>query len=378
MANPTEEDPSTSMNPISLPLPLVWRTALTLGLAWGAARGCVRLGVPVPWMIGPLLATALASMAGLPTHSARALRNAGQWVIGVALGLHFTPPMAALMLELWWAVLLGVAWALVLGLGFGVGLQRWAAPSLCGLSAAQRRATAYFSGTIGGASEMTLLAERAGARTDLVAAAHSVRMAVVVLCLPFAVQWARQHGQLPALDMAPAAARLAEWPGLLWLALATGAGAALMRRGGGANPWFIGPLAVAVALTLAGVHLSAVPAGLSQAAQLVIGVSLGARFSRQFLHAAPRWLAVSALGTLGMIVLCAGFGWLLAQASGLHPMTLTLATSPGGLAEMAITAQVLQLGAPVVTAFQVCRLVAVLLLAEPVYRRWFAQKPDAG
>ena len=36
----------------------------------------------------------------------------------------------------------------------------------------------------------------------------------------------------------------------------------------------------------------------------------------------------------------------------------------------AITAQVLQLGAAVVTAFQVCRLVAVLLLAEPVYRWW--------
>ena len=34
---------------------------------------------------------------------------------------------------------------------------------------------------------------------------------------------------------------------------------------------------------------------------------------------------------------------------------------------MAITAKVLQLGVPVVTAFQVCRLVAVLLLVEPLY-----------
>ena len=88
------------------------------------------------------------------------------------------------------------------------------------------------------------------------------------------------------------------------------------------------------------------------------------------MHAAPRWLAAVALGTLGMIVLCAAFAVVLAWASGLHPVTLMLATSPGGLAEMAITAQVLQLGAAVVTAFQVCRLVAVLLLAEPVYRWW--------
>lgn len=49
-------------------------------------------------------------------------------------------------------------------------------------------------------------------------------------------------------------------------------------------------------------------------------------------------------------------------------LTLLLATSPGGIAEMSITAKLLQLGAPMVTAFQVCRLVAVLLLLELLYR----------
>ena len=107
---------------------------------------------------------------------------------------------------------------------------------------------------------------------------------------------------------------------------------------------------------------------MSNAAQLVIAVSLGVRFSREFLHTAPRWLASVALGTLGMIVLCGGFAWALAWATGLHPATLILGTSPGGIAEMAITAKVLQLGVPVVTAFQVCRLVAVLLIVGPMYR----------
>ena len=112
------------------------------------------------------------------------------------------------------------------------------------------------------------------------------------------------------------------------------------------------------------------PTTLTNAAQLVIGISLGVRFSRQFLRAAPRWLGAAALGTAGMIVACALFAWALAWATGIHPVTLMLATSPGGITEMAITAKVLQLGVPVVTAFQVCRLVAVLLLAEPVFRCW--------
>ncbi|MBP6666657.1 MAG: hypothetical protein KA167_06175, partial [Ottowia sp.] len=52
------------------------RTLGTLLLAWLAARAAVALGLPVPWMIGPLLATALATLAGAPTHSEAALRNA--------------------------------------------------------------------------------------------------------------------------------------------------------------------------------------------------------------------------------------------------------------------------------------------------------------
>jgi uncharacterized membrane protein AbrB (regulator of aidB expression) len=76
-------------------------------------------------------------------------------------------------------------------------------------------------------------------------------------------------------------------------------------------------------------------------------------------------------GTVVMLVVCAAFGALLAWMTGLHPATLVLGTSPGGIAEMAITAKVLQLGVPVVTAFQVCRLVAVLVLVEPLYRRGF-------
>ena len=65
------------------------------------------------------------------------------------------------------------------------------------------------------------------------------------------------------------------------------------------------------------------------------------------------------------------FAWALAWGTDLHVATLSLGTSPGGIAEMAITAKVLELGAPVVTAFQVCRLIAVLLIVAPLYK-WVA------
>lgn len=345
-------------------MPFAVRAALTFALALAAALLCVWLRTPLPWMIGPLLATSLVSILGAPTASWPPLRNAAQWVIGASLGLYFTPQVTALVAGLWWAILLAIAWALGLGWLFGRWLHRGHAHRMGG-SPREQFATSFFAGAIGGASEMTLLAERENARSDLVAAAHSVRLMIVTLVLPFAFTLADVHGT----DATLPGPRDVHWLGLLALGAATAAGAWLMEKTGRANPWFMGALLVAMGLTMAGLEWSAVPRWLSNVAQLVIGISLGVRFQREFLRAAPQWLAAVAGGTLAMLLLCAGFAWLLAWATGLNVATLVLGTSPGGIAEMAITAKVLMLGVPVVTAFQVCRLVAVLVLVEPLYHR---------
>ncbi len=359
----------------------VLRIALTLLAAWLAAQACLALNTPLPWMIGPLLATAALSMTGAPVLSWTPLRNLGQWIIGAALGLYFTPQVVALVTGLWWAIALNIVWALLLGLLFGEWLFRLHAPPSAVVVAGWRnkmtvagltRRTTYFAAPIGAASEMTLMGERYGAQTELVAASHSLRVLLVTLIIPFGFQWAGLQG----LDMSPPAAREVSGTGLALLAALTGAGCVLMVWARRTNPWFIGALAAALLLTASGTTLSAIPQGLTNAAQLLIGVSLGVRFSRSFVHQAPRWLASVAVATVLMIGLCAAFAWGLAQLAGLHWATLLLGTSPGGIAEMAITAKVLQLGVPVVTAFHVTRLTAVLLLAEPMYR-WLYQRDAA-
>lgn len=321
-------------------------------------------------MIGPLVATSLFSVLGVPTASWTPLRNGGQWIIGTALGLYFTPAVGALVASLWWAIAMGIAWALALGVGFGVCLRRWHTGRLRGLGPDTLFSTTYFAGAIGGASEMTLIAERHGASTDLVAAAHTLRVLLVTLTIPFAMQAWGVHGA----DVVVPGARHIDPTGLVVLGVLTGIGCLLMRRLGRANPWFMGALLVTMGLTLSSVSLSALPGWLTASAQMVIGISLGVRFTPAFVHTAPRWLGSVGVATVVMMTLCAGFGWVLAWLTGLHPATMVLGTSPGGIAEMSITAKVLQLGVPVVTAFQVCRLVAVLVLAEPVFRWWSARR----
>ena len=263
-----------------------------------------------------------------------------------------------------------------LGRGLGTGvrgvvwpvLQRRHGAELAHMPPRALLATTYFSGAIGGASEMTLLAERYGARTDLVAAAHSMRLVLVVIAIPFGMQWAQHQWGLTVDASLLPGLREAQWPGLLWLGLATAAGSGLMILLGRTNPWFMGSLLAAMALTLAGWEGSAVPTALTNAAQLVIGVSLGIRFRREFIQTAPLWLGSVAWGSLWMMGASVLFGMAMAWGTGLHPATLILGTAPGGITEMAITAKVLQLGVPVVTAFQVCRLVVVLILVGPIFK----------
>ncbi len=331
---------------------------MTLLLALPAALACEWARVPLPWMIGPLLASAACGLAGLPLAASSRLRNAGLCLIGMALGLYFTPQVVALLWPLAPAVLAGVLWALALGYGF----YRFLARVNGGDSA-----TNFFAAAIGGASEMAVLAERHRAQVDRVAAAHSLRVLLVVVSIPVAYQWLGVHGALVAGGVVQAVQGVRP-QGLLLMALASAAGVLLLWRLGAPNPWVLGSLAATAGLTASGWELSALPPEATNAGQLLIGVALGTRFTPDFARAAPRWLGSVALGTAGMIAASALFAWLLAQVTGLHTATLLLATAPGGIAEMSITAKVLQLGVPVVTVFQLVRYVAVLTLTGPLYR----------
>jgi membrane AbrB-like protein len=332
-----------------------------VALAFLAAQLCIALDTPLPWMIGPLFSTAIACMLGARLSAPVQAREAGQWAIGTALGLYFSAPvLAVLARNLGW-ILLAVGFAICVGMAAGALLRR-----LSGCD----DATAFFAMAVGGASEMAVQAERHGAAVDRVAAAHSLRIMMVVGTIPFVVRWFAKHGWGDGLDAFVPLAGQVDTAGLCVLVLVTGAAALALKRLRLPNAWVIGPLIVALMLTAAGVQLSRLPEWMIRTGQLFIGVSLGTRFTPAFVHTAPRYLASVAACTAVMLVLAGSFAFCLAAVTGLHPGTMVLATSPGGIAEMALTARVLHLGVPVVTAFHVARMVAVVLGIGPLYRAW--------
>jgi membrane AbrB-like protein len=338
----------------------MWRKFLpALALAFCAAQLCIWLDTPLPWMIGPIFATAAACMLGAPLRAPVQAREAGQWAIGTTLGLYFSAAVLAVLGDYFGWVLLAAAVALALGWLGGVLLQR-----LSGVD----RPTAFFAMAVGSAAEMAVQGERHGARVDRLAAAHSLRIMLVAGTIPFALRAWNVHG----LDLYVPAATSVDIKGLLLLILLTASGSLLLKRLRVPNAWVIGSLVVAMALTASGVHLSRVPEWMVRTGQLFIGVSLGTRFTPDFIHTAPRYLASVAVCALALMGVGAAFGLGVATLTGLHPASMILATSPGGIAEMALTARVLHLGVPIVTAFHVVRMLAVVLLIGPLYR-WSAR-----
>ena len=110
------------------------------------------------------------------------------------------------------------------------------------------------------------------------------------------------------------------------------------------------------------------PVGLSNAAQVLLGCALGSGFNRESLRAAPSVIAMVCVSVVLAILVSALFAWSVALAVAVPISTMVLATAPGGMAEMCVTAKVLQLGVPLVTAAHVARVIILVTTTAPAFR----------
>jgi uncharacterized protein len=313
------------------------------------------LHAPLPWMIGPLLAMALGKLLGANIAAPRGGRAAGQLTIACALGLYFSPAVTGEVVGHWYLLLAAALLAVLLAYASGWFLMRTA-----GLDAT----TALFCSVPGGAAEMTILGERFGARADRVVLAQAARVFIVVLIIPFAFTALGLHGT----DVYRPAQGSVDGSGLAILLGTAAVAGMVLARLRTPNAWMLGPLGVTVALTLCGVNLSAIPGWLSNAAQLLIGCALGSSFERASLRTSPRFIAVICLSVGLAMLVSALAAWGLARLGAVPAATMVLATAPGGMAEMCVTAKVLQLGVPLVTAAHVTRVIILVTTTAPTFR----------
>jgi membrane AbrB-like protein len=223
--------------------------------------------------------------------------------------------------------------------------------------------SAYFALLPGGLSEMANVGHKLGARSEAISLAHALRVALTVMIVPWAVLMLDTQTDI---EFSSGHAVL-DWPTLALLAAAAMAGAMVLRKVRLANPWMLGALAAVGLLAGMGFVEGRIPQPLMWIGQFLIGLAVGTRFKRDILLRLPRLALVSSGAVLALTAMMAGYAVVIRSLGASDLESLILAVSPGGFAEMTLTAQMLNLDVALVTGFHFVRAFAVNSLAAPMW-----------
>jgi uncharacterized protein len=223
--------------------------------------------------------------------------------------------------------------------------------------------------TAGGASGLVAVSRDLGGDERVVAVVQYLRVVLVTVSMPLVA--AALYGASGGAGSGPATT-VPTAPWYAGLALTAGCAAVgiplarLLRVPAGA---LLGPMTVALVLTLTGVTRGATPPGaLVELAYAVIGWQAGVRFTRESLRVVAGLLP-AAVGLIAAVVaLCAALGALLARLTGATALEGYLATTPGGIYAVLATAISSGVDVAFVVAVQVLRVILMLLVAPAVAR----------
>lgn len=338
-----------------------------LALTLGAIGGYVfmRLLLPLPWMLGSMVICTVAALLRLPVAAPGVIRPPMTAVIGVMLGAGFTPALFG-HLGTWVPTLIGLV------------LFMSACAATCVVYFRKvggfDPVTAFFSGMPGGLVEMVTVGEEKGGDARTIALIHSARILLVVMTLPFIVQWLQ--GVSLTRPTAAGASLMQTPAGALAVLAACGVAGVIVGEWLRLPAKFLlGPMLVSAIVHASGASDSQPPFEIVNAAQLVLGVTIGCRFVGTPPRAILRVLALSVGSTLILLTLTFAFAAGVARFSDYGLVPLALAYSPGGLAEMSLIALALQIEVAFVAAHHIIRVFLVMVGAGPLFGLISGRKP---
>lgn len=316
-------------------------------------------GLPLPFMLGPLLASGTLSVAmdrHLPDTfpALTPLRALFIAVIGLMIGTQITPQLFAEAKALMISVLaLGLFVCLSMALNYAVfrKLGGYDGP------------TAFYASAPGGLYESLAFGDEAGADAARLMLQQFLRVIMVVTVLPVGLSlwYGAPLGSAGGMTLAGTEVPVTRLP---LIALAVAAGIILGKICRLPARQLTGPLAVGAVLSLTGLVQMDVPQWLITLAQVVVGTALGTRFkgSTGPMLGKAAGLAFISVGTM--------LGLAAVMAYGLAPLTnepfdvMLISFAPGGVTEMALVALSLPANPALVTLYHVIRiLITVVLLS---------------
>lgn len=318
------------------------------------------LRFPLPWMLGAMLFSTTIRMLERPVRIPTQTRQLGQVLVASSVGLSFTPEALQIMGTLLAPMVLAALVTILLAFCVAAVLM-W----LTKVEAI----TAILASLPLGPVESAVLAEKQNVPPGPIVFAQTLRIIFLVVLVPPLIVL------LDGTVLDPVAVmRNVEWTArgaLILFAFGLG-GSLIAQRLGLGNPFFIGALAGAALCAALSLPITPFPYPVLACAQVFLGIWLGAVFDRDLIRRARGFIPGSILTSLLLVGLCAAMGVVLTYLTGQPWQVMILATAPGSVTEMALTAKILQEGLALVTAFHLVRIFIILPFA-PLIISWSAR-----
>jgi membrane AbrB-like protein len=335
------------------------RTVLALLIGIGSGVFAYLIGMPLPWMLGPMIGNTVAAILHAPTAPPARLRPIVIPVIGVMLGSGITPDIVNALGD--WAIsFLVLPPFLIVAAGASFLFYRKIGH--------YDPVTAFYSAMPGGLNEMLVLGAEQGGDEKRIALAHASRILLVIgfVALFFGL----------VLGVTTGGQGGVAWTGMHEVGLQDYAVLAVCAVAG----VYLGRLlrlpaaAVLGPMLLSGIahffHVVDVPPPtvLVIAAQIVMGTVIGCRFIGASAQEVGKDLFLGIFSTVGMLITGVGFAAVVAGLTDTDLSQAFLAYSPGGLTEMSLLAFAMGGDIAYVSITHIVRIVLVIFSAPLVFR----------
>lgn len=329
---------------------------------------------PLPWMLGSIAAIILWTTATKQTlRWPQEITFAGQILIGYTIGRTFTPATGQeiigqlpVMLA---ATIATVGFSLILG---------YITHKQTGISLS----TGLLGSIPGGMSQIaTLCSEIPKTDITVVTFMQTARLLSVIFVVPFLAVHGLAGGVTSGSVVSAAEtaryAALPHWYGGA-VGLCTLAATWLAWRLRLPTPFLLGPILGTAGLVLSGLQAPPVDKPYLDFAQLCIGAYTGCRIKLSNLKNWRKLLPYTGVAVVLLIIFSLLIGYFLQRWHDISLITAFLSTAPGGMAEMGLTAMLLQADLSVIVAFQLFRLLFILLIVPPFLTWWLKKRPLAN
>ncbi len=334
------------------------RILMTFAIAGLGVAAFSYVDLPLPWLLGPIMACLTAALLGVPLDTIKVLNTAMRGILGVAVGATFTTALLVSMGAMWPTLILIPLMTVLIGL---VGVPYF--QKIWGFDFP----TAYYSAMPGGLQDMLIFGEEAGGDVRAMSLVHATRVLFIVAILPFILR-AYWDVDLSVPPGAPASE--IAWQQLVLMAFCGLVGWKLAERVGLFGASILGPMILAGAFALAGVLHHRPPVEAIWAAQFFIGMTVGAKYA----GITMREVRIDLTAALGFCVILLALTVVFAEAVHLFDLAPALETllafAPGGQAEMAILALIVGADMAFVIAHHVLRIL-VVIVGAPAFARLY-------